>query len=77
LGNPRISGAAALGWAALEAAAAQRDANLLPVIREIQVSGITSRNSIATALNARKVATARGRAWTQFRSARYLARAAT
>jgi hypothetical protein len=43
---PGWSKAAALGRAALEAATAQRDANVLPIVREIEAAGITSRNAI-------------------------------
>jgi hypothetical protein len=38
---------------------------VLPIIREIQRAGHSSYNAIATQLNARKVATARGGRWTQ------------
>ena len=64
LGNPRISEAAALGWASLEAATAQSDANVLPIVRELEAAGVTSRNAIAAELNKRGVRTARGGAWT-------------
>src|SRR5215813_12208530 len=63
LGNPRLSDAQAIGRAALEAAARERDANVLPIIREIQQAGAKSHNAIAAELNARKIPTARGRAW--------------
>ena len=58
LGNPRLPEAAARGTAALEAAAGQRAANLLPIIRELQASGIRSCAGIAAALSTRNVPTA-------------------
>ena len=63
LGNPRLSEAAALGRASHKAATAQRDANVLPVIRELEASGVISRNAIAAELNRRGVRTARGGSW--------------
>jgi DNA invertase Pin-like site-specific DNA recombinase len=38
-------------------------ANLLPIVRQIQASGVTSLAAVAEALNARGVKTARGGAW--------------
>jgi len=35
----------------------------LPIIREIEASGVKSRAGIAAALNVRKIATARGGSW--------------
>jgi DNA invertase Pin-like site-specific DNA recombinase len=63
LGNPRLSVARAIGRAALASAARERDANVLPIIREIQRAGAKSCNAIAAELNARKIPTARGGAW--------------
>jgi DNA invertase Pin-like site-specific DNA recombinase len=63
LGNPRLSVARAIGRAALASAARERDANVLPIIREIQRAGAKSSNAIAAELNARKIPTARGGAW--------------
>jgi len=48
---------------ARKAQAAQFAANVLPIIREIQVAGHISLNAIAGQLNARKVATANGGRW--------------
>jgi Recombinase len=42
---------------------AQFAANVLPIIRDIQAAGLTSLNTIAEQLNARKVATANGGQW--------------
>jgi DNA invertase Pin-like site-specific DNA recombinase len=39
-------------------------ANILPIIRDIQASGVKSLRQIAVALNARGIATARGGTWT-------------
>ena len=74
LGNPRLPEAAARGTAALQASAAGRAANVLPVIRELQQAGITSHNRIAAALNDRGVRTARGGRWTHVQVGNVLAR---
>ena len=39
-------------------------ANIVPIIRDIQASGVKSLRQIAVALNARGIATARGGTWT-------------
>lgn len=64
LGNPRLREAAATGVAALKANADRFASNVLPLIREIQASGVTSANAIATRLNQRGVKTARNGRWT-------------
>ena len=64
LGNPRLAEAAKRGRAALKVNARQFAANVLPIIEEIERAGITSHNAIATKLNERNVATARGGKWT-------------
>jgi DNA invertase Pin-like site-specific DNA recombinase len=74
LGNPKLSKAAARGTAAGKAAADQFAANVLPVIREIQASGVTSHNAIAAKLNERRVKTARGGRWSHVQVGMILAR---
>jgi hypothetical protein len=64
LGNrTNLAEAAAKGQAAVRAHANAHAANVLPVIREIQASGARDLRSIATALNARGIRTARGGDW--------------
>ena len=77
LGNPKLSKAAERGIAAGKAAAGQFAANVLPVIREIQASGVTSHNAIAAKLNERKVKTARGGRWSHVQVGMILARMPT
>src|SRR5215510_1890639 len=60
LGNPRLAEAAKRGTAAVKANARQFAANVLPIIEEIERSGVTSHNAIAAKLNERNVRTARG-----------------
>ena len=55
--------AAAKGVAVNMAKAEQFAANVLPVIREIQASGVDTLSGIALALNARGIKTSRGRRW--------------
>jgi DNA invertase Pin-like site-specific DNA recombinase len=45
LGNPNLSKAAAIGRARLQDVARERDANVLPVIRELQAAGAASHNA--------------------------------
>jgi DNA invertase Pin-like site-specific DNA recombinase len=75
LGNPSPARAVALASAAIKATAAQFAANVLPVIREIEASGVTSRAGIAAALNSRKIVTARGGSWSHVQVGLILARA--
>jgi DNA invertase Pin-like site-specific DNA recombinase len=63
LGNPRAAEAAVKAHAANRAGADQFAANVLPIVREIQNSGLTTLRDIAAALNARGVRTARGGQW--------------
>jgi DNA invertase Pin-like site-specific DNA recombinase len=64
LGNPKLSDARRLAVAARKDSADRYSANVLPVIREIQASGVKSIRAIARALAARGVPTARGGSWT-------------
>lgn len=77
LGNPRLSEAAALGTAAGKAAADQRAARVLPIIRELRASGAASANAIAAKLSERRVPTARCGRWTHVQVAAVLARETT
>jgi len=64
LGNPKLSEARQQAARARKERANRYSANLLPIIREIQASGVKSLRGIARALAARGIATARGGAWT-------------
>lgn len=75
LGNPRLREAAVLAVDALKTGADRFAANVLPIIREIQASGVTSANAIAGKLNERGVKTARGGKWTHVQVGAALARA--
>jgi DNA invertase Pin-like site-specific DNA recombinase len=64
LGNrTNLAEAQAKGWAANRAVADAYARNVLPVIRQIQASGVTDLRSIAAALNERGLRTARGGHW--------------
>jgi DNA invertase Pin-like site-specific DNA recombinase len=64
LGNrTNLSAAQAKGQAMNAAAADAFARNVLPIIRQIQASGVTSLRAIARVLDARGIATARGGAW--------------
>jgi DNA invertase Pin-like site-specific DNA recombinase len=63
LGNPQLAKAAKRGTAAVRANARRFAANVLPIIEEIERSGVTSHNAIAAKLNERNVRTARGGKW--------------
>jgi hypothetical protein len=66
LGNrTNLVEAQAKGAAAMRERAAAFARNVLPVVREIQQAGSRDMRSIAVALNARGVRTARGGAWHQ------------
>lgn len=77
LGNPRAAETVGRAHAASRAAADQFAANVLPVVRKIQASGLTTLREIAGALNARGVRTARGGRWHAGTVANLLARDAT
>ncbi len=63
LGNPSIDAAQAQAVEAIKREADRAAANVLPIIAEIQRTGVTTLRAIAEALNARGVATPRGGAW--------------
>jgi DNA invertase Pin-like site-specific DNA recombinase len=64
LGNPKLSEAGKQATAARKESADRFSTNVLPVIREIQRSGVKSLRGIARALAARGIPIARGGAWT-------------
>jgi Recombinase len=64
LGNPKLADARKRAVQGNKLSAARYAANVLPVIREIQASGVKSLRGVARALAARGIATARGGAWT-------------
>lgn len=65
--EPKISRSEAQnrGGAARKAKAISQAAKILPIIDEIQASGITSASGIAAVLNRRGVPTVQGSAWWQ------------
>jgi DNA invertase Pin-like site-specific DNA recombinase len=75
LGTPRLSEARRKAEMAKKEIADHFSANVLPVIREIQASGIKSLRGVARALAARGIATARGGAWTPVQVSAILQRA--
>jgi DNA invertase Pin-like site-specific DNA recombinase len=75
LGTRDPAGAVVRMARALKAKRVQFAANVLPLIREIQAAGHTSRNAIAGQLNVRRVATARGGRWTHMQVGQILTRA--
>jgi DNA invertase Pin-like site-specific DNA recombinase len=75
LGNPKLSDARRRASVAKKEKADRYSANILPVIREIQGSGIKSLRGVARALAARGVPTARGGAWTPVQVSAILQRA--
>ncbi|WP_146056449.1 recombinase family protein [Methylobacterium sp. V23] len=54
--------------------AKRRSADFLPIIRDIQASGITSAHAIAQELNARGIRAARGGFWQSTQIQRVLAK---
>jgi DNA invertase Pin-like site-specific DNA recombinase len=64
LGNPRLSEASAKANAAAQEAAERFAANVVPIMKQIQASGVTGFRGVARALTARGVKTARGGQWT-------------
>ncbi|WYJ44138.1 recombinase family protein [Bradyrhizobium sp. 2S1] len=77
LGGPKIAEARALGSAANKTSANRFAANIVPLIRQIQESGVTSLRAVAAALSARGVPTARGGRWNAAQVANVLRRAPT
>jgi DNA invertase Pin-like site-specific DNA recombinase len=64
LGNrTNLAEASAMGAEANRVAAEAFASNVLPIVRQIQASGVTTHRGLAEALNARGVRTARGGAW--------------
>jgi len=75
LGNPRLAEAIEATNAARIKAADAFAANVRPIIKEIQASGISSLRGFAKALTARGIKTARGGQWTAVQVADILRRA--
>src|SRR5215218_937626 len=76
LGNrTNLAAAQALGAARTAEAARRFAANVAPVIRQVQDSGLASLRVVAAVLNARGVRTARGGRWAATQVAAVLARA--
>jgi DNA invertase Pin-like site-specific DNA recombinase len=75
LGGPKLDEARIKGRAALVANADRFAANTLPIIKQIQSSGVTTLRGIAVALAARGVPTARGGAWTPVQVSNLMRRA--
>ena len=63
LGNPRAAETIGRAHDAARAVADQFAVNVLPIVREIRASGLTTLRDLAGALNARGIRTARGGAW--------------
>jgi DNA invertase Pin-like site-specific DNA recombinase len=64
LGNPRLAKALPLAVEANKEAAERFAANVVPIIKQIQASGVRGFRGVARALTARGVKTARGGQWT-------------
>jgi DNA invertase Pin-like site-specific DNA recombinase len=75
LGNPRLAQARAEVNAARQEAADSFAAGVLPIIRQIQKSGVSSLRGVAKALSARGIKTARGGEWTAVQVSDILRRA--
>jgi DNA invertase Pin-like site-specific DNA recombinase len=75
LGNPKLDAFREKAVASNKAEADRFAKNILPIIREIRSSGVTSNRGIARALNARGVATARGGVWSAVQVGAILQRA--
>ena len=68
--------AQAAGVAAVKAQAAARAADALPIVLELQASGLTSLRAIADGLNARGITTPRGGLWSAVQVSRVIERQA-
>jgi DNA invertase Pin-like site-specific DNA recombinase len=75
LGNPKLKQARQRAFEANTKAADKFAANVLPVIQQIQASGVQSLRGVARALAARGVKTARGGEWSAVQVADILRRA--
>jgi DNA invertase Pin-like site-specific DNA recombinase len=75
LGNPRLASARPLATIALQQRASSFASNVLPTIRSLESAGCKSLRSIASALNARGVASPRGSIWTAASVSRIIAKA--
>jgi DNA invertase Pin-like site-specific DNA recombinase len=64
LGNPKLAEVLPMALEANKKAADRFAANVVPIIRQIQASGVSSLRGVARALAARGVQTARGGQWT-------------
>jgi DNA invertase Pin-like site-specific DNA recombinase len=75
LGNPKLLHAREAAVRIIRAEADQHAANVLPIVREIQRAGALSLRTVAAALNARGIPTARGGRWQAQTVSNVLARA--
>ena len=75
LGSPKLELARPRAWQANREAADRYAANVLPIIREIQSSGVKSLRAVARALTARGIETRRGGAWSPVQVGNLLRRA--
>ena len=74
-GHKIDAAATALSAASRKATSADRKANVLPAIRELQAAGATTLQAIADGLNARDITTPRGKLWAPVQVSRVLASA--
>ena len=74
LGGPRLAAARRASIKARSDAADAFAANVRPIIKEIQASGVSSLRGVARALTARGVPTARGGSWSDVMVAAVLRR---
>src|ERR1700730_7906627 len=77
LGGPKRLEASTLGVAANKANADRFAANIIPIIREIQASGVTTLRGLARALDARGIRSARGTPWSAEAVSNVIERATT